>query len=288
MYALQQAMRAIRANWIASMATLTTMTLSLTILAGFSFVSLNLNAFLSTLQDELEVRAYLSPDANPAQLLGAIRSWPEVDPNSVIYVPKDQALQDLVVDLPALQRAADFVDNPLPDSIDLRLLDPALTGVVATRLRLISGVAEVQDGSDAVETFLAITDALRVVGSILIVILLTSGLLAIVNSIRAAITGRRKEIEVMKLVGATRSFIRAPFLIEGFLLGLFSGVISLALAVPGYQYVVNRLAERLKFIPFVRDTASLAQVTLLLFALALLVGLVGSAISVSQHLREDY
>lgn len=288
MYALQQAMRAIRANWIASMATLTTMTLSLTILAGFSFVSLNLNAFLSTLQDELEVRAYLSPDANPAQLLGAIRSWPEVDPNSVIYVPKDQALQDLVVDLPALQRAADFVDNPLPDSIDLRLLDPALTGVVATRLRLLSGVAEVQDGSDAVETFLAITDALRVVGSILIVILLTSGLLAIVNSIRAAITGRRKEIEVMKLVGATRSFIRAPFLIEGFLLGLFSGVISLALAVPGYQYVVNRLAERLQFIPFVRDTASLAQVTLLLFALALLVGLVGSAISVSQHLREDY
>ena len=288
MYALQQAMRAIRANWIASVATLTTMTLSLTILAGFSFVSLNLNAFLGTLQDQLEVTAFLSPNADPSQLLGAVRSWPEVDSNSVAYVPKGQALQELVTDLPALQRASDLIDNPLPDSVSLRLLDPALTAAVAARLLLLPGVQGVQDGSDAVETFLAITDALRVVGSILIVILLTSGLLAIVNSIRAAITGRRKEIEVMKLVGATRSFIRAPFLIEGFLLGLFSGVISLALAVPGYQYVVNRLAERLKFVPFVRDTASLGQVTLLLFALALLVGLVGSAISVSQHLREDY
>ncbi|CAN5904799.1 ABC transporter permease [soil metagenome] len=288
MYALQQAMRAIRANWIASVATLTTMTLSLTILAGFSFVSLNLNAYLSTLQDELEVTTYLGSGADPAQLLNTIRSWPEVEPASVIYVPKDQALRDIVTDLPALQTAADLIPNPLPDSIDLRLLDPALTSTVAARLRALPGVVGLADGSEAVETFLAITDALRVVGSILIVILLTSGLLAIINSIRAAITGRRKEIEVMKLVGATRAFIRAPFLIEGFLLGLFSGVISLALAVPGYQYVVNRLAERLKFVPFVRDTASLGQVTLLLFALALLVGLVGSAISVSQHLREDY
>ena len=288
MYALQQAMRAIRANWIASVATLTTMTLSLTILAGFSFVSLNLNAFLSTLQDDLEVTAFLNPGADPTQLLSTIRGWSEVDPNSVLYVPKDQALRDIVTDLPALQLAADIVDNPLPDSVTLRLLDPALTPRVAAQLRGLPGVTGLKDGSEAVETFLAITDALRVVGSILIVILLTSGLLAIVNSIRAAITGRRKEIEVMKLVGATRAFIRAPFLVEGFLLGLFSGVISLALAVPGYQYVVNRLAERLKFIPFVRDTASLGQVTLLLFALALLVGLVGSAISVSQHLREDY
>ena len=281
-------MRAIRANWIASVATLTTMTLSLTILAGFSFVSLNLNAYLSTLQDSLQVTAFLSPGADPAQLLSTVRTWQEVDPNSVVYIPKDRALQDLVTDLPALQLAGDFVDNPLPDSLELRLLDPALTPGVAARLRALPGVTGLRDGSEAVETFLAITDALRVVGSILIVILLTSGLLAIINSIRAAITGRRKEIEVMKLVGATRAFIRAPFLIEGFLLGLFSGVISLALAVPGYQYVVNRLAERLRFVPFVRDVESLAQVTGLLFALALLVGLVGSAISVSQHLREDY
>ena len=288
MYALQQALRAVRSNWIASIATLTTMTLSLTILAGFSFVSLNLNAFLSDLQNDLEITAYLTDGADGAELSNLIRGWSEVDINSVVYVPKDQGLQSLVADLPALERASDLVANPLPDSIDLRLLNPGLTPVVAQRLQNLPGIDGVEDGSEAVETFLAITDALRVVGSILVVILLVSGLLAIINSIRAAITARSKEIEVMKLVGATKGFIRAPFLIEGFLLGLFSGVISLALAIPGYQYVVERLSTRLQFVPFVRETDILLQVTGLLFALAILVGLVGSAISVSQYLREDY
>ena len=288
MYALQQALRAIRANGVASIATLTTMTLSLIILAGFSLVSLNLNQFLATLQSELEVTAFLNPDANHDLLLNTLKTWGEVDPNSVRYISKNEGMGQLVGALPALETAAEIVGNPLPDRIDLRLLDPTLTTVVAERLRRDPNVNDVEDGSDTVETFLAVNDALQVIGSILIIILLTSGLLAIINSIRAAITARSKEVEVMKLVGATRSFIRAPFLIEGFLLGLMSGVISLGLAVPGYFYVVNRLSGRLPFVPFVRDQDLLMQVAGLLFALALLVGLVGSAIAVTQHLREDF
>ena len=141
--------------------------------------------------------------------------------------------------------------------------------------------------SDEVETFLAINDAFRVVGSILIVILLSAALFAIVNSIRAAITARRDEIEVMRLVGATRGFIRAPFLIEGFLLGFFSAVITLALVLPGYNFVTELLTENLPLLPLQRDPLILAQVAALLAALSLLVGLAGSAISVSQYLQED-
>jgi len=92
---------------------------------------------------------------------------------------------------------------------------------------------------------------------------------------------------VMRLVGATRGFIRAPFLIEGFLLGLFAAVTTLALVIPGYQYVVARLTPEAPFIPFVRDPALVGQVAGLLTLLALLVGLVGSAIAVSQYLREE-
>jgi cell division transport system permease protein len=287
-YALSQAMRAIRSNWVATMATITTMTLSLTILAGFSLTTLNLNRLLAGLQDELEITAYLSDAAEPSLILDQVRSWPEVDGRTVAFVPKDQGLQELVSELPALQRAADLVANPLPDRIDLRLIDPALTPSIAARLRALPGVEAVEDGSSAVETFLALSDALRVVGYILIIILLVSSLLAIINSIRAAITARRNEIEVMRLVGATRGFIRAPFLIEGFLLGLISAVVSLALVVPGYLYVVERLSDQLQFIPFVRDPQLLGQVTGLLFTLSLLVGLVGSAIAVTQHLREEY
>jgi cell division protein FtsX len=283
-YALQQAMRAIRGNWVASVATITTMTLSLTILAGFSLVSLNLNEVLRELQTELEVSAFLARGADANEVVRTVRGWDAVA--RVEFVGRDQALQELVADLPSLERAAGLVDNPLPDTVTLRLVDPALTQEVRARLLALPGVADVEDGSEAVETFLALNDALRVGGSILIVVLLGSALFAIVNSIRAAITARRKEIEVMRLVGATRDFIRAPFLIEGFLLGLFSATATLALVLPGYQYVIARLGPQVPFVPFVRDTVLLGQMSVLLTALALLVGLVGSAIAVSQHLRE--
>lgn len=283
-YALSQALRAIRGNWVASVATITTMTLSLTILAGFSLVSLNLNQVLAALQSELEVTAYLGEGADRARLLDAVRGWPEVV--RAEFIGKERALANLVADLPSLSVAAGLVDNPLPDTLRLRLLDPGQTAVVRVRLEQLPGVNDVEDGSDAVNTFLAISEALRVVGLILIVVLLSSALFAIVNSIRAAIMAREDEIEVQRLVGATRGFIRAPFLIEGFLLGLMSAVVTLGLTIPGYQLVVARLAPQLPFVPFVRDGALLGQVAFLLGALALLVGLVGSAISVSQHLRE--
>ncbi len=285
MYALRQALRAIRANWVASVATITTMTLSLTILAGFSLVSLNLNEVLRELQTELEVSAFLTRDADPNLLMRTVRDWNAVA--TAEFTGRDQVLSELVADLPSLRQAAALVENPLPDTISLRLFDPSQTPEVRARLLALPGVADVEDGSEAVETFLAVNDALRVGGSILIVVLLGSALFAIVNSIRAAITARRREIEVMRLVGATRGFIRAPFLIEGFLLGLFSAVATLALVIPGYQYIVARLSPQVPFVPFVRDPLLLGQVALLLSALSILVGLVGSAIAVSQHLREE-
>jgi cell division protein FtsX len=284
MYALQQAMRAIRSNWVASVSTITTMTLSLTILAAFSLLSLNLNRVLAELQGELQMRVFLSEAANPPLLLTEISGWPEV--TRAILISPDEALRTLLNDLPYLAQAAALIDNPLPTAIELRLLDPAQTPIVSQRLRQLPGVQDVEDGSAAVETFLAINDALRLGGSALIVILLGSSLFAIINSIRAAITARKDEIEVMRLVGASRGFIRAPFLIEGFLLGLISAVITLAIVVPGYQLIVNRLSEQFMFFPFVRDAALLSQIAGLLLALALLVGLVGSALAVAQYLLE--
>jgi cell division transport system permease protein len=287
MYALRQALRAIRTNWIASVATMTTMTLCLTILAGFSLVQLNLNRVLEELQNELEITAFLIEGSDAQTLVEQIGStWTEVA--SVTLIPKEQGFESLMDDIPGLRTSAQLVGNPLPDTLDIVVREPATAAVVANRLRAMTGqVQEVIDGSEAIERFLAINDSVRVLGFILIVILLVSALFAIVNSIRAAITARKNEIDVMRLVGATRGFIRSPFLVEGFLLGLFSALVTLLLVIPGYSYVTMRLEQGLGFIPFERDIFVLARVGLLLFTLALLVGLVGSAISVSQHLREE-
>ena len=288
MYALRQALQAISRNWVATVATLTTMTLSLALLASFSFISINLNVFLAELQDELEVTAFLDDGANHAQLLEVIRGWSEVDARRLEFIGKDEALAGLVADLPALGQAAALVENPLPNAIEIRLLDPTLTPDVSGRLQQLPGVDTVLDGAQDVEMFLAINDSLRVVGTILIVIMLTAALFAITNSIRAAITARQKEIEVMRLVGATQGFIRAPFLVEGLLLGLFAALITTAIVLPSYLFIVDRLRDELQFVRLVDDVTTLTQVPLLLLALALMVGLVGSTVGVAQHLREDY
>ena len=288
MYALRQALQAISRNWVATVATLTTMTLSLALLASFSFISINLNVFLAELQDELEVTAFLDDGANHAQLLEVIRGWSEVDARRLEFIGKDEALAGLVADLPALGQAAALVENPLPNAIEIRLLDPTLTPDVSGRLQQLPGVDTVLDGAQDVEMFLAINDSLRVVGTILIVIMLTAALFAITNSIRAAITARQKEIEVMRLVGATQGFIRAPFMVEGLLLGLFAALITTAIVLPSYLFIVDRLRDELQFVRLVDDVTTLTQVPLLLLALALMVGLVGSTVGVAQHLREDY
>src|SRR5690625_1542580 len=277
-----------RSNWVATVATLTTMTLSLALLASFSFISINLNVFLAELQDELEVTAFLDDGANHAQLLEVIRGGSEVDARRLEFIGKDEALAGLVADLPALGQAAALVENPLPNAIEIRLLDPTLTPDVSGRLQQLPGVDTVLDGAQDVEMFLAINDSLRVVGTILIVIMLTAALFAITNSIRAAITARQKEIEVMRLVGATQGFIRAPFLVEGLLIGHFAALSPTTIVMHGYMFIVDRLRDELQFVRLVDDVTTLTQVPLLLLALALMVGLVGSTVGVAQHLREDY
>ncbi|MEZ4605236.1 MAG: permease-like cell division protein FtsX [Deinococcales bacterium] len=285
LYAFKQALKAIRNNWIASVSTITTMILSLMILAGFSLLSLNLNLLLSELKGELELAAYLEPRANSELLLREIAAWSEV--TSASLIEPEAALKELVSDLSYLEQAASLVPNPLPPTIRIRLLDPSYTLLVSERLKQLPGVADVEDGSEAVSTFLAIRDAFRVLGSVLIIVLLTAALFAIVNSIRVAINARKDEIEVMRLVGATRNFIRAPFLIEGLILGLASALIGIILVILSYQIIINRLASKIPLIPFLRDPGMLTWISVLLLCLALLVGLIGSAISVSQYLEEE-
>ena len=285
MYALNQAFRALRNNWVASVATLATMILSLTILTGFSLLTLNLNEVLADLQNDLEVTAFLEPDADHLILLSTVQNWPET--SRVTFTPLDQGLAELESSIPSVSQAAELVGNPLPNRIDMRLVDPSLTLQVRQKLEGLTGITDILDGASEASAFLAINRSVRLTGMILIMILLVTSLFATVNSVRAAIATRKDEIEVMRLVGASSNFIRSPFLLEGFLLGLISAVVTFLLAIPGYQYIVQQLSTDIPFIPLVRSSNLMVQVTLLLFALALLVGLVGSAIAVSQYLRES-
>ena len=286
MYTLKQAQRAIRTNWIASVSTIATMTLSLMVLSGFSLLTLNLNSFLDSIRNELELSVFLEDSTNPQQIKSIIENWNEVD--SISFISKDQGLLALEGNIPETRALSDIIGNPLENRFDIRVLNPALTPEISLRLSKMPGISHVTDGSSAAETYVAVSNSVRVIGLSLIVILLISSLFAIINSIRAAITARQQEIEVMRLVGATKDFIRGPYLLEGFLLGLFSAILTLILVAPSYFYVVTSLSQKFPFFPFERDLSILIRVAGLLFSLSLLVGLVGGTFSVTKYLRENH
>ena len=285
MHAFEQAIKTIRGNWVAAVSTVTTMTLALSILMSVSLLSLNLNNVLGDLRGDLRVTVFLTRDADATALINTLRARPDVA--NLTFTGRDTNLNELVADLPALRQAAALVENPLPDTLTLQVTDPSLTAAVARDARALPGVGAVEDSSEAVSTFVAISDAVRVLGTVVTVVLLTVTLFAVVNAIRAAIHARRNEIEVMRLVGATNAFVRAPFLVEGFLLAVVSAALTMLLTLPSYQYLVGRLAPELPFLPFARDGAAIAQVAVMVTVLALLLGLVGSAIAIGQRLQES-
>ena len=124
MYALAQALRAFRSHPTSALATLTTATVSFSLLFLVGLLLWNLDRIVGSLESELEIVAYLKDGANVQATIDEIRGWPEVE--GVELITKDEALATLQLDYPYLAEAADLIQNPLPDTLKVRLIDPCL------------------------------------------------------------------------------------------------------------------------------------------------------------------
>lgn len=284
-FVFQQAIRAMRVNAMATLATITTMVVSLAILGAFSLLTLNVNKVVAQLESELEVQAFLATGADPAPILRAVRARHEV--LTATLVTKDAAFQRLQADFTFLRGVEGLIENPLPDTIVIRLADPTQILALSAFVRGLPGVDTVEDGRGAVERILLAGTAVRVAGYVLIAILVINSLFAIINTIRIAILARRQEILVMRMVGATRGFIRAPFVLEGAILGLISGALTLLILVPAYYFTARMVADGLPFLPVVTDVEQIALVAGSLVLLGILIGITGSAVATNQYLREN-
>lgn len=283
-YVFQQAIRAMRVNAMATLATITTMVVSLAILGVFSLLTLNVNRIVTQLEAELEVQAFLASGADPTPILRAVRARQEV--LTATLVTKDAAFQRLQEDFTFLRGVEGLIENPLPDTIVIRLADPTQILTLSAFVRGLPGVETVEDGRGAVERILLAGTAVRVAGYVLIAILVINSLFAIINTIRIAILARRQEILVMRMVGATRGFIRAPFVLEGAILGFISGALTLLILVPAYFFTARMVAEGLPFLPVVTEVEQIALVAGSLVLLGILIGITGSAVATNQYLRE--
>ena len=186
-----------------------------------------------------------------------------------------------------------YQDNPLVATYELRVGDPAAFTEVVTLLEGIDGVMKVQGSGEVAQTLVAIRQAVSYGGAGIVVILIVVSVAIITNTIKLTVFSRRREINIMKYVGATDGFIRFPFLVEGMMIGLVAAVMAFVLLGFGYNYLISWLWENYHtdFIMgfFLANAIAFEDVALYMFAgfagLGCILGVVASGFFVRKYLR---
>jgi cell division transport system permease protein len=179
----------------------------------------------------------------------------------------------------------DLTRNPLPNSFELAVDDAKNLEPVAVRARRIAGVAGVKYGEEIARRMLNFNAMVRSVGAVILGLLFLSTVLIVSNTIRLTVFARRKEIEIMQMVGAAEWFIRWPFILEGVIQGLVGSVVAAALVGGSYAMVVPKLAETVVFLPVIPAAHLLPQLVPALIFLGGFVGALGSLVSVNKFLK---
>lgn len=283
MYALSQALRSLRQHLTSTLATFFTALVSFSLLFLLGLVLWNLDRVVASLERELEVAAFLKPDAQATAILNEIKTWPEV--SEAKLQTREEALATLQLDYPYLAQAREFIQNPLPDTLRLKLTDPQEVREVGRRVARIEGVDSVEYGGALTEQLVRVLAGLRIAVNVLIVLLLLDTLFSVMGTIRLSIENRREELRVMQLVGATRRFIQGPFVAEGTLLTLAAGLVALGLGVLSYRFLAEALQNLLPFVPVLAGN-DLTRAALAMLVLAVLLGATGAYLASRANLRE--
>ncbi|MCR4426593.1 MAG: permease-like cell division protein FtsX [Firmicutes bacterium] len=280
-----QSVRGLRRNL--TVTSIVIVTACMLVLGAFILVALNVTGFGRELESQVEVRVFLAPDVQPDirdSLIAAIREVPGVA--GVEYVDRETGLLRLKRQLSEYGFLLDDLpENPLPDSFDVSLEHASDARAVAAAISRFEGVEDLRYGQMYVDKLLSV---LRVIWGITGAMagLATVGIgLIVSNTIRLTVSARRREIEIMKLVGATDAFIQFPFILEGFAIGVLGAAFASAVMYPGYFAAARWIGVTAPFVPVVRDPIKIGYVVIVLLALGAAVGLIGSSISTRRYLR---
>lgn len=286
MYHLKQMWIAVRGTLTATFATLSTMTITLAVLGAVILLTMNLERNLLKLESEVEIGVFIQTGSTLDSVALSIQTQYGALIKEAKLVTKDQAMQEMNELYPSFKEAEGLVENPLPDTLRLKLKDPQDTKRVAEAIKTFPGVESVEYGQGTIDQSINLIRTLRTGGWALVAVLILSSFFNILNAVRVAMYARREEINVMRLLGATRRFIRAPYLIEGVLLGLLSSAVACIILVPSYVSLVDNLQNTVPFLALVTEPVRVLQSLAGLFVFGLGIGAAGSWFASNHYLRE--
>jgi cell division transport system permease protein len=286
-FSLRRAGQGLLRNGLMTIAATATMALMLLLLSGFWVIRSGLAAGLEFVEEKVEIVADLRDDASSAEVAGLrtrVSEMPEVA--SVAYVSKDQALARFREYL-ATQGEDDLTqylgENPLRASLEITLRDPRDFAPVVERLRAEKAVESAKDIGTLVDRVLTVTEVLRTVGIVVLIVVALIVLFIVVNTIRLAVLARADEIDVMRLVGASDAFIRWPFVFEGAFIGLLGACLALGTLAVAADPLGRFMFDFFRLLPLQLGTLA-RDVAVLVLATGFGLGVLGSWISVRTYL----
>ena len=300
-YSLRECGHHFRRNWTTVLGAVVTIFLSLFIIGLFVLGSAMLNSMIGGVEDQVTIQAFLSDDADQADVesyQAEIESWDNVE--SVTYKTKDQALEEFRTSM-SNRNAADAVtaldgENPLPASLVVRVLDAQEVESTAQRIMDDPAFAEICDdssnpagdvqyGQGTVERLLSLASYIRIAAVALVILLTFVAFVFINNTIRLAITARRREIGIMRLVGASNGFIRGPFIMEGTVEAIIGALLAITALAVGASTLLPELQQNLSFLAFEIPATTLYICFAGLLVIGVIIGLFGSAIAMRRYLK---
>jgi cell division transport system permease protein len=272
-----------RSAWM-SWLVVVTIAVSLSILGGFWLISQDLQLVARQVGSNVPIVVFLTDEANPRGVEELLRQVPGI--RDIKLITKEQAWREMQEDMRSRMTFDNLLDqNPLPNSFSIQTDNGDVTAAVAERITQIQGVEEISYGGDLLKKIQEFATFVRTAGLAISGILGAASLAVIMNTIRLAVMARRREIEIMHLVGASNSFIAWPFLIEGMLFGLFGSMLTAAALFAWRSFTFGKWQALLPFVPMRLDYLETTQVLACLTAIGMLWGTIGSALSVRRHIR---
>lgn len=286
-YFLKQAIVNLGRNALMSMASIGILTVSLLILGGFILSAASINQLIGGLESQLEVMVFLkdSVSADEIKAMQAdLQKLPDI--SEVNFVSKDKAFKRLKEQMGNKGAVLEEITgNPLPNAFEVKAKVPEKVGALADMLVKQPQVEEVKYGKEVVKKLFAFTRVVRIIGAFVMLILSLATVYIIVNTIRLTVFNRRREVQIMKLVGATNWFVRWPFMLEGVLLGFIGALIAVVILHYSYIIIISKLQSQLPFLPLGGVNADILGLSYWLFLIGIILGSVGSIISLRKFLR---
>ncbi len=286
---IRDSFKSVFRNFSLSMASIACTTITLILVAIAICLTYNVRQVTTDLEHELTIVAYLNKDVTDEQkteLENALKTMDNVD--SYEMKSKDEWKAEMKEEDQSLENALDIFDeNPLLDSVIVKVDDVKNLGETADRLREFDFVSSAEYGEGMVENVIGIFDAVSFGTFAIVIALVLVTAFLISNTIKLTIFSRRTEIEIMRLVGASNTSIKLPFVFEGFVLGVFGSIIPILISIYGYVFLYNQTGGYVftQIITLVEPFPFVLTVSLILLVIGSLVGMLGSWRAVKKYLK---